>query len=227
MVHLEASRVQGRYVAGGEGAVAAQSETSFELAAVRFRSLDVSINLATGELTAHRSALDAVSVRASDTRVLAGAAEATEQLQGAVADADGLAQPGDPTESAAAAETAADQPEAMASESIGEEATDPLAEEPDETTEPFFQALGWMTRSVQQLETFLRITESRFETSFAIRDSREEEDDEGDRHLRFTLDTVSPIGLTERDEDGRGTTVYPRLEGTLGKIEEAPVDVSA
>lgn len=55
----------------------------------------------------------------------------------------------------------------------------------------------------------------------------ERDEEGGDDQLRCTMDARAPIGLTAVDDTGHSTTSYPRPDGSIGKVVEKEVKVSA
>jgi len=75
---------------------------------------------------------------------------------------------------------------------------------------------------IDQLDAINHTAGSLFESMVQIRNLRVERENDDD-HLSFTVDALAPVGLTAVDEDGRGTTLFPRSDGTLAKTVDDPV----
>lgn len=231
--NLDVQQQQSGYLASGDGSmVAASLSNSFQLSAVQTRSLDISINLRTGEYSLNMSSTDAISVSSSSSAALASFTPATEQVateeQGA-----GEEQVIAPEDDIVAV-IQSDNTLAQISRTVKQSAIMQLTpatnsddiDEPDE--ELFSDAVSGLQQLVERLEDVSNAAKDMFESLVQIRNLRVEHDEEDDDdHLRFSVDSLAPIGLTATDEEGRGTTVYPRADGTLGKISDDEVKITA
>jgi hypothetical protein len=196
--------------------------------AVQTRSLDVSINLRTGEFALNRSSLDALSVSSSSSTALASftpAAADTEQ---------------ETTEQVAASQDEVsaivqkDESLLQISRAVKQSAIMQLTpatnseEKDDGNDELFSNGLSGLRQLVEQLEQLTDAVQDMFESLAQISNLRIEHDDEDDDdHLRFTLNAQAPVGLTATDDEGRETTIYPRPDGEIGKIAEDEVSITA
>jgi hypothetical protein len=96
----------------------------------------------------------------------------------------------------------------------------------DEAEEELFaDGLNSLQQLVESLEKLTEQSGSIFESLVKISNLRIEHEDD-DEHLRFTLDAQAPVGLTAVDETGHGATLYPRPDGSLGKLIEETLKVT-
>jgi|GEM_PF-1815598 len=268
-VNLNIQQLQSGYQASGDGSsIAAATANSFQLSAVQARSIDISINLRTGEFSLTRTSTDTLSI--SGARATAQAGAATQAMAGS--------EPALPTETAPqTAEgtttgsdfSATEVPEATA-ESQASDTAAPTAESQPAPVDDFaalVQSNGFLlqiSRTIQQsammqlkpaggsgtdeakaidedkpsgglrvlqdmiarLQELSGAAHDLFDTLVQVNNLRVENQD-GDDHLRFTIDALAPVGLTAVDKDGRGATVYPRPDGSLAKVVEEPVTATA
>jgi hypothetical protein len=187
--NLEARQQQSGYLASGAGKKSAASHSnSFRIAAVQTRSVDISINLRSGEYYLSQSRDEAFSVSQSSTATLTQINRTVKQSA--------IVKMSPPMNSS-------------------EEANQNISS----------AGANKLQQLVERLAGVTEATEDMFATLVQIRDLRVEQE-ESDDHLHFTTDAQAPIGLTAVDEKGRGTTIYPRPDGRLGKIVEAEVKVT-
>jgi hypothetical protein len=257
---LAMQQEQAGYLANGDGSmVAASVSNNFQLTAVQTRSLDVSINLRTGEFSLSRSSFEAFSVSSSSSAALASsgpaedaadpansphAAEAGAQPNAsdpaAASAADGSAQPAPPTAAPQAAASDGDifamvqqdstllQISRTVQQSAIMQLTPATGSETASEEDPFENGIGDLQQLVGQLAELTEATHDLFESLTQISNLRIERDDEDDDdHLRFTLNAQAPIGLTATGTQGRGTTIYPRADGSVGKVVQEPVQITA
>ncbi|SHI55373.1 hypothetical protein SAMN02745165_00388 [Malonomonas rubra DSM 5091] len=245
---LEMQQEQLGYLASGDGSMAATGISSrFQIEAVQTHSLDISINLRTGEFSLNRSSSESLSISASQTSALASFTPAAEQLTEEPGQEAAVPAAETPAEGTVSAEEAAITPQndisaivqsdstlLQISRTIQQSAVMQLtpasgSEDPEEATEEMFnQGVGELQQLVEQMEALREATQDLFESLAAISNLRiERNPQDGDDYLNFTLDAQAPVGLTAIDDDGRSTTIYPRDDGSLGKISEEELNISA
>lgn len=270
-VSLEVSQVQSGYLASGDGTQsAAANAESFQLSAVQVRSLDISLNLTSGEFSVTRTRFDAVSLSSSQAAAVVVGTPAEEQLPAptsneavsaapAAGGVEPAAEPGTPPAEAtfaetSTAETAANDPPAeivdttspdqtfslvagnhqqflQISSLVQQSAVIKLSNTQDSVLteiadEPEESALEQLQSLVDRLADLASAARDLFEPQVQVNNLRVEEE-QGEQHLRFTLDALSPVGLTAVDQEGRDATVYPRPDGSLATVTEEPVLVTA
>ena len=230
-LNIEAYQLQEGYLADGDGTtIAASIANSFQLSAVQVRSFDVSINLRTGEYSLNHSQSNSVSINTSSTAVLASSAPALqaseEEVQSAPVEA-----PAEPTDDIATL-VRSDSSLLQISRTVQlsalmetqpatvVNASTPLKEEVDS------DGLSRLQQLIEKLEEVTAEAKDLFESLTQIHDLRIEKENDDD-HLRFSVDALAPIGLTATDDTGHATTLYPRPDGSLGKVAENTVKVVA
>jgi len=227
--NLDVQQQQSGYLASGDGSmVAASVNNSFQLSTVQTQSLDISINLRTGEFSLNRSSSESLTISSSSTAALASFTPAAEQEVDE--NAEEVAAPQDDF----AALVQQDSTLMQISRTVKQSAVMQLtpatnSEEADDADDELFNdGVSGLEQLVQRLEDLTEATKDAFESLVQIRNLRVERDEEDDDdHLRFTVDAQSPIGLTAVDDEGRGTTIYPRPDGSIGKIADEEVKVTA
>lgn len=244
---LNLQQTQQGYLASGDGSGVATNETnSFQIAAVQIRSLDFSLNLRTGDFSYSQTQIDSLSIGSStsvglaaipatqnvpstdksatsDTPIEAGPLQPTE-VEGPATE---LAQPTD-SESDLAAIILSDSRLLQISRIVQQSAImqlKPVAganETEDAEEEQQFTGVNMLNQMVSQLDQLTGQSRNLFEEQVQINNLRVENEDNDD-HLLFTLDALAPVGLTTVDETGHSATLYPRDDGSLGKIVEDEV----
>ncbi len=232
--------------AGEDGAAAGARATGFQLTAIQTRSLDVSINLSTGEFSINRSAEGSITLtnlRQPDGSDPAGPEEenllAEEPVAAPAVSEDPTAEALEPTTESTT------EPDTVSSESalllqitrtlqqsaifkqqqsgaavVGER--DP-EEDSDATPEKTLQNLQMFA------EKTIGITvgdSSLFESLTEINNLRIETIDQQE-YLSFNVRSVVPMALTEVQPDGSEVTVYPRPDDTAGEFSTDSVKLSA
>lgn len=226
---LDSQQRQSGYLSYGDGSlVAAGVSSSFQLSAVQTRSLDVSINLRTGEFALNRTSSDSLSISSSSTAALASFTPAAEQAESAPAVRPAV------TQEDFAAQVQSDNTLLQISRTVKQAAimqltpaTNSAAEDSAEE-ELFTDGVQSLQQLVERMERLSEAAGDRFESLAQIRNLRIERDEEDDDdHLRFTIEAQAPIGLTAVDDQGRGTTIYPRPDGSIGKLAAETVNITA
>lgn len=228
--HLDVQQQQSGYIASGDGSmVAAGISNSFQLSAVQTRSVDISINLRTGEYSLQQSSTEELSVSSASTAALASFTPSAEQQP--LEDAEQAeARPQDDFAALVQRDSTLLQLSRTIKQSAIMQLTPPTnsIEEEGADDELFADGVSGLQQLVERLEEVANAARDMFESLVQIRNLRVEHDKEDDDdHLRFTVDAQAPVGLTAVDEQGRATTIYPRPDGTLGKIAEEEVKVTA
>lgn len=227
--NLDVQQQQSGYLASGDGSgVAAGVSNSFQLAAVQTRSLDISINLRTGEFSLNRSSSDSLTISTASSAELASFSPAAAQEETATTG------PATAAQDDFAAQVQSDSTLLQISRTIKQSAIMQLTpatnsdQEDDADDELFADAVQSLQRLVERMETLSEVAGSMFESLVQIRNLRVERDEEDDdAHLRFNVNAQAPIGLTAVDNQGRGTTIYPRPDGSIGKLAAEKVAISA
>ena len=266
--NLNVQQLPGSYPTSSDGSDPATTTPvrSFQLTAVQVRSLDISINLSTGEFSMSRTRTDSISISSTSAATQGDTGSVPEDTTGqelpveTAADSGGTAPSAvaDPESTGAAADTATTEPSPVATEPATEPSDDLAAQvqsdstllqisrtiqqsafiklnsandtenKPDSTTQDQQPngGLRVLQDMLAQLEQLSGKAGNLFDTIVHVNNLRVEQEN-GDQHLRFTVDALAPIGLTAVDQAGYGTTLYPRPDGSLAKVVEEPVKVSA
>lgn len=228
-LNIETYQLQEGYLADGDGTTMATSiANSFQLSAVQVRSFDVSINLRTGEYSLNHSQSNSLSISTSSTAVLASSAPALqaseEELQSAPVEApvepiDDIATLMQSDSSLLQISRTVQLSALMKIQLATVDNASPLQKE-----EAYSDGLSRLQQLIEKLEEVTAEAKDLFESLTQIHDLRIEKESDDD-HLRFSVDALAPIGLTATDDTGHATTLYPRPDGSFGKIAENSVKV--
>ncbi len=243
--NLDIQQTRQGYLATGDGAGGAPSvSSSFQLTAIQIRSVDISLNLNSGEFSYRSTSFDSLSISSSTT---VGPAElpadavdrsvpAAENSPAATRDDTGNAPPVAADQSAPAPGDNADPLAVVQSDNILlqisrfvqqssiMQLSPQLVADPAEG-EQQLSGFDLLQSLVDKMAEFTEGRRNLFESQLEVRNLRVEKDDDEDEHLRFTFDALVPVGLTAVDESGRSSTVYPRADGSLAQVAEGPVRV--
>lgn len=217
-------------------AVATSASSRFQLAAVQVRTFDFSLNLRSGEFSYSHSQFKGLAVSSSESSGIAVATPAQTVPIQAEPDSDSL--PTDPigepltSEADIAALVKSDSTLLQLSKLVQQSGIMQLKpSDSDLDNQRLFdqqnQGLERIKTAISQMEELAGIRQDLFEPQVAIRDMRLEKADNNDDLLRFTIDATSPFGLKAKDDEGHSTTLYPREDGTLAKISDDSVSLSA
>lgn len=231
------------YLATGDGSgVVAAVSSSFQLTAVQTHSVDVAINLRTGEFSLSRSSTESLTIGQTNSTALASFAPAAEQAELATAEEKTVEADATPAVEQPEADAAQNDINALVasnstllhiSRTVQQAAIMQLTpvsrgetEEADE--ELFSDAVNSLQQLVDKLSELKETAENMFDSLTEISNLRVERNPEDDDdYLSFTVAAQAPIGLTATDAEGRSSTIYPRPDGSIGKIAEAEVDLIA
>lgn len=235
---------------GDSNGVVAGVSNSIQLSAVQTHRVDVSLNLRTGEFSLNRSSSESLTLSSTSTAALASFTPAAEQTELAADEQPITA--GEQNTAEASAATAADQPATdtaqddinalvasnstllQISRTIQQSAIMQLTppsnsdEMRNNGEELFTDAVNSLQRLVDKLTGLSEAAEDMFDSLTEISNLRVERNPEDDDdYLNFTIAAQAPIGLTAIDAEGRSSTIYPRPDGSIGKIAEEEVNISA
>ena len=194
------------------------------------RSFDVSINLRTGEYSLSHSQSNNLSISTTSTAVLASSAPALQAPEDEVQPAL-VEPPAEPTDDIAAL-VQSDSSLLQISRTVQLSAlmeTQPATvvnASPPPKDEAYTDGLSRLQQLIEKLEEVTAEAKDLFESLTQIHDLRIEKENDDD-HLCFSIDALAPIGLTATDDTGYATTLYPRPDGSLGKVAENTVKVVA
>ena len=251
---LQSAQLKQGYAANGEGSDLVGTQLSgFSVAAVQVRSLDISLNLNTGEGSASRSSFESLAVESIQatawTNSDSGKAPAVEESSETAVPAPTTAvtdavpeQQRVETETSAVASSAQTEEDVAAlvmtdasllevrrfveqslSMQFGTTDEKGQAEESDGEDDP--GGLGQLKELSSRLADFMQSVEDFFETAVNVHDLRIDQEEHGD-YLRFTMDALAPIGLTAQDDSGHQDTLFPRPDGSLASLSQEPVDLA-
>ena len=251
---LQSTQLKQAYAANGESSELVSTQLSgFQVAAVQVRSLDISLNLNTGEVSAGRSSFESISVESIRATGWTGS-DSGEALAAEESSGTGFQDPAtDLTDAAIEQQGVDDETSAIASPAETEEdvaalvrmdasllevrrfveqslsmqfgTTDEMADAEESDADDHHGGLDRLRELSSRLADFMQSVEDFFETVVSVHDLRVDQDEHGD-YLRFTMDALAPIGLTAQDDRGHQDTLFPRPDGSLASSSQEPVDLA-
>ena len=183
-----------------------QATNSFQLSATRVHSHDISLNLRTGGCSLKRTQFENLAARRQNTPQ-AGFGSATG------VQAPRVTPPATDSRNSLREISRVVQHSAVMKLSL----TTPGLEAEGTTDAPFEDGLDSLQQLVADLKGLTEQSGSLFNLHVQIRNLRIEQE-ANDNHLRFSVGALAPVGLIAIDESGLGTTLYPRLDGRVGKF---------
>ncbi len=227
---MELQQKQSAYLATGDGnAIAAEVSNSFQLSAIQVRSLDLSLNLRTGDFSLTRTRFESISISQSRSATLlsvAPSAETSAAKSQPTADGQPVSEPSEITAMIQNDSTLLEISRIVKQSAIMQLTPTASDNDDDEAEEELFaDGLNSLQQLVESLQRLTEQSGSIFESLVKISNLRVEHEDD-DEHLRFTLDAQAPVGLTAVDETGHGATLYPRPDGSLGQLIEETLKVT-